>query len=425
MPISESRSHRALTPSVKFLNGEVHDWYRMVLGYPDHLVASLFDRLSVDSDSRLLDPFCGSGTTLVESMKRSVKSAAGIDANPVAVMVSRAKTDWTLDPDRLTEIAERVAERAKGFYERDPLTTDPTYVYLDQSGMLRRGWISRKPLRKAVAIKRSLGSDRATQRYKDLLRLCLMTEVVRHASNVKFGPEIYCSKKKRDVAVFSGFLKRVRQASSDLKKVNLIAPSAPRIVEGDARRSSRLLQGRTFTHCICSPPYPTEHDYTRNSRLELAFLERGIDRESLQAIKKAMIRSHTKNIYKGDRDYDHAKRHTSINRLVAQLRREVGDAHGFVGYYPDVIAQYFGGMKRHFGDLKKLLAPGAQCAYVVGDQSSYCGIHIPTAKLLGVLLDSLGFVDIDIVHWRGRWSSATSVMVDENVLLFSKDSRRA
>jgi hypothetical protein len=140
-------------------------------------------------------------------------------------------------------------------------------------------------------------------------------------------------------------------------------------------------------------------------------------------IKKAMIRSHTKNIYVGDMDYDHAKHHTSINRLVARLRREVGDTHGFVGYYPDVVAQYFGGMKKHLSDMKRLLVPGARCAYVVGDQSSYCGIHIPTAKLLGILLDSLGFVDIEIVKWRGRWASATSAMVDENILLFAVPGR--
>ena len=416
-------SPRSSTASVRFVNGEVHNWYKMVLGYPDHLVTSLFERLSVDASSRVLDPFCGSGTTLVECMKKSVRST-GIDANPVAVMASRVKTDWSLDSAKLLDVAARVVDRAEADYPRHTYHSDPTFQYLENSGMLKRGWITRKPLRKAIALKQSLANDSATGRYKALLRLCLLSEVVYHASNVKFGPEIYCSRKKRDVAVFSGFRDRVVQAAADLDTVRQIATTSSVVVEGDSRRLGPLLCGRTFTHCICSPPYPTEHDYTRNSRLELAFLEYGTDRESLQLIKKAMIRSHTKNIYKGDKDDDHVKDNPAIRRLVSRLRKEVGHAHGFIGLYPDVVGHYFGGMKRHFKGLQSLLAPGARCAYVVGDQSSYHGIPIPTAKLLSMVLDSLDFVDIETVRWRGRWSSARSVSVDENILLFSVPNDR-
>jgi hypothetical protein len=353
----------------------------MVLGYPDHLVTSIFGRLSVNRTSRVLDPFCGSGTTLVECMKRGVLSA-GVDANPVAVLASLAKTTWNLDSKRLLDIAQAVKRDAELAYTRKKFTTDPTYKYLSDSGMLKRGWISIKPLKKAIAIKQSLGACGATARYKRLLWLSLLSEVVHHASNVKFGPEIYCSARKRDAAVFSSFYKRVEQIAADLDIVEALPPASTTVIEGDARRSSRLLRSRSFTHCISSPPYPTEHDYTRNSRLELAFLERVKDLESLRRIKKSMIRSHTKGIYKDDRDDECVQEYQAVTRLVSRLRKEVGRADGFVGLYPDVVAHYFGGMKKHFRDLKRLLVPSARCAYVVGDQSSYRGIHIPTAKIL-------------------------------------------
>lgn len=412
----------ALTPSIRFLNGEVHGWYRMVLGYPDHLVASLIGRLSVDHTSRVLDPFCGSGTTLVECMKSGVPSA-GIDANPVAVLASRAKTTWNLDSKRLLGIAQRVKRDAEVAYTRKNFTTDPTYKYLADSGMLKRGWISAEPLKKTIAIKQSLAASRATERYKRLLRLCLLSEVVHHASNVKFGPEIYCSARKRDAAVFSGFYKRVEQVAADLDVVRSLPRVSATVVEGDARRSSRVLRGRSFTHCICSPPYPVEHDYTRNSRLELAFLECVKDLDSLRRIKKAMIRSHTKGIYTTDRDDESVREYRVVTRLVSRLRKEVGDAEGFVGLYPDVVSHYFGGMKKHFRDLRHLLTPGARCAYVVGDQSSYRGIQIPTARILAIILESLKFANIQIVHWRGRRSTAHSSLVNENVLLFSMPER--
>lgn len=405
----------------RFLNGEVHQWYRLVLGYPDHLVAALLDRIPINQETSVLDPFCGSGTTLVECMKRGVP-AVGIDANPVGVFASLAKTDWSLDPARfLTHgtAVRKAAQRACSDGQKNQ--KDPTYRYLELSGMLKRGWISAEPLRKALALKRALAMVPATTRYQRLLRLCLLSEVVYGASNMKFGPEIFCGPAKADHDVFGGFQQRIEQAASDLKLVHKNEVPAVRVVQGDSRRCDQLVKtNERFSACICSPPYPTEHDYTRNTRLELAFMEAVHDVESLRRLKKLMIRSHTKNIYKGDRDRLLVNQHDSVTRLVKRLRKEVEGATGFVGLYPEVVAQYFGGMKRHFASLRRVLRPGAKCAYVVGDQSSYRGIHIPTAKILGIVLDSLGFVDIEIQHWRGRWSSTRSREVDENILFFSK-----
>lgn len=45
----------------------IHDWYRFVLSYPPHLVRKYIEIFDLNSDSVVLDPFCGTGTTLVES----------------------------------------------------------------------------------------------------------------------------------------------------------------------------------------------------------------------------------------------------------------------------------------------------------------------------------------------------------------------
>jgi hypothetical protein len=74
--------------------------------------------------------------------------------------------------------------------------------------------------------------------------------------------------------------------------------------------------------------------------------------------------------------------------------------------------------------MNRLLKRDAMCAYVVGDQSSYLRVHIPTAEVLAELACRSGFTVVDIQHWRTRWSSATSKEVDENVLILRKSSKR-
>src|SRR3712207_2036796 len=89
-------------PPQKFKNGEVHDWYRIVLGYSDHLVADLLQRFEILPGQHVLDPFCGSGTTAIECMKRGINST-GIDANPSSIFAARVKTNWGLCRQRLAE----------------------------------------------------------------------------------------------------------------------------------------------------------------------------------------------------------------------------------------------------------------------------------------------------------------------------------
>lgn len=414
--------HMAILPSLqKNLNGEVHDWYRIVLGYPDRLVKELLDRFSVRPGHLVLDPFCGSGTTLVECAKRGIDSV-GVDANPSSCFSARVKTNWRLNPDHLSELADEADRRARRYVAcgRD-YSADPTYRYLDESGMLARKWISRKPLRKALALKNCIVGLRTTCAYRNALMLALVSEVVHGASNVRFGPELYCGRVKRDAKVSAGFKTRVSAMADDLRLVGRVGFGRARILRGDSRRGatfSRVCARNSVFSVICSPPYPTEHDYTRNSRLELAFLEEVGGLESLRAIKKAMIRSHTKGVYSGDNDGSLVSGDEAIGRVVSLLEpRALRKSHGFARLYPRVVREYFGGMKRHFASVKPFLVPGALCAYVVGDQSSYLRVHIPTAVILSRIAEEVGFRVEEVKHWRSRWSTTTLREVHENILI--------
>lgn len=87
-----------------------HDWYRFILSFPPHLVRVYIHKFDLAPDACVLDPFGGTGTTVVECKKLGIASV-GVEAHPLSHFASATKIDWTPDPDEL-ERTTAVAERA-------------------------------------------------------------------------------------------------------------------------------------------------------------------------------------------------------------------------------------------------------------------------------------------------------------------------
>src|SRR5215813_13698737 len=71
----------------------IHEWYRFVLSFPPHLVREYLHHFGANGNSRVLDPFCGTGTVLVESKKLGIPSF-GVEANGLAHFASQTKVNW-------------------------------------------------------------------------------------------------------------------------------------------------------------------------------------------------------------------------------------------------------------------------------------------------------------------------------------------
>jgi len=67
-----------------------HDWYRFVLSFPPHLVREYINRFDLGANACVLDPFCGTGTTIVECKKCGVTSV-GVEAHPMSHFASAAR----------------------------------------------------------------------------------------------------------------------------------------------------------------------------------------------------------------------------------------------------------------------------------------------------------------------------------------------
>ncbi len=188
----------------------------------------------------------------------------------------------------------------------------------------------------------------------------------------------------------------------------------------DAREAGLLLEPASIDAVITSPPYPNEKDYTRTTRLESVLLGFFTNIKEMRSFKKTLLRSNTRGVYKGDDDDRWIKDIPEIQRIseaIEKRRIELGKTSGFEKLYGTVTRLYFGGMARHFSELRAVLRPGAQLAYVVGDQASYLRVMIRTGKLLSEIARSLGYELVKIDLFRTRFATASRAELREEVVV--------
>ena len=409
-----------------------HDWYRFVLSFPPHLVRSYLDRFNIDRRKRVLDPFCGTGTTLVECKKQGVRSV-GLEANSMACFASQVKPRWEIDPmgllNHAREIARRTADRlaAEGlddladlplFEVRRP-TTKLRGIPDEARSLLLKDSISPLPLHRTLVLLDAL-SEHLDERFVAHERIALARALVFGIGNVQFGPEVGVGPPKTDAPVTTLWLNNVRTMADDLRDLRKTADVEAIVHLADSRNMLDVLKPDSVDAVITSPPYPNEKDYTRTTRLESVLLGFLHNKQDLRGIKRSLLRSNTRGVYKNDDDDLLVADNDAVQRIaeaIEKRRIEMGKTSGFERLYARVTKLYFGGMARHLAELRPVLRPGAQLAYVVGDQASYLRVMIRTGQLLAEIARSLGYEVSGIDLFRTRLATATREQLREEVVL--------
>lgn len=392
----------------------VHDWYRFVLSYPPHIVREYIQRFELAPGHRVLDPFCGTGTTLVESKKLGVESI-GVEITPIGHFASLVKTDWDVDPEGLAAHAAEVAQRATVLAARTGLRA----LDRERARLLLKGSISPRPLHKALVLLDCL-REQHDERFHRAELLALARTLVSHASNLHFGPEVGVGKPKHDVPLFDIWLSLIRGMARDLHGVEEKRAVRCSVRCADSREILGVLGPRSVDSVITSPPYPNEKDYTRTTRLESVVLGFLNSRSDLQSLKRKLVRSNTRGVYRDDDDDRWVAAHPEIQSIAEAIesrRVELAKNSGFERMYARVTRLYFGGMARHLADLRAVLRPGARLAYVVGDQASYLRVMIRTGQILASIASSLGYEVCGIDLFRTRTATATRDQLREEVVV--------
>jgi hypothetical protein len=436
---------------------DIHDWYRFVYAYSDRIIKGLVDEFGITEDDLLIDPFNGTGTTTLSAKKLGIDSI-GTDTSPASVLSARCKTNWDVDLDEfrrrrstllstIQPIFEEISSEGNttldSFGSDDSEDIDLSKYDFSEPKKTPKGWLSEKPLKKMKVLRYHI-EEFPDDDVTDLLKLAMIAIIPEDVGNVRFGPEATRDRKQAgDKNVFLFFKNKLAEIEKDLESVQALVESGElessdaEILRADARELADVLREDSellnsdkhegeVDYLITSPPYPAEHDYTRNQRLELIWLGAADDNKDLQKIKKANIRSHTKNIYVADDEGEQVsiRENERVDAIVSEMEQIIEDeniSHGFGNYYPRVIEEYFAGMQHHFEQVYDLMAPGGKATYVVGDSGSYWQVKIETAEILAELAEErVGFEDSQIRLWRNMVATTGAGDVDENILILTK-----
>lgn len=442
IPIIDTQSGKASSAN----NFPFHNWYNFVLGYTPRFPEFMLERERIGRNDLVVDPFMGSGTTLVTCKYRGIPSS-GVDANNFMVFAGSVKLNWNRDIESIihdkNRLIDKVATTLSEFdwnsehtdqserlhgqlsiydLENNELKDYRAYAQKHRPEMLVERYMSDKPFVKAHVIKEAI-EELVDAKNKDFFKLALYSILV-PISNVSYGPGFGVKKPKDDVDVLGIYLEKINRMIADLQLLGEEQIHTPSQVKlGDSRSLSEYFEHNSVQLMITSPPYPGDHEYTKHTRLELVFDGMTKDTKELRTIKKRMIRGSTTNIYKEDNDRAYVEGFESIKTvtdLIQQRLDEDGATSGFEKLYTKLVWEYFGGMYRTLSECYKVLKPGGKIALLVSDSHAFKMVHIQTAKILEEIGLKIGYSNSEILLWQYKKSTSHQYDLRENVLILQK-----
>lgn len=422
-----------LTTAVPNKNQLAHDWYMMPEAYSGKLVEDMFERFGLSKGSTILDPFNGTGTTILTAKLHGMRGI-GVEVNPFLCFAAEMKTHWDYDLPRLRQDIDELLKRVKPqivrlkgqqrtlFDEDDDGDLPPIASKLPPMPRLFR-WICERVVAKVLLIKREI-AEIANPSHRQLALLGL-AGIIRSVSNMKLTPHAFGGREpKTDAPVYQEFEKKMRKILRDLETLQQRNDyGVVHVVRGDARRISELLPPLGFMDldfAITSPPYLNNLDYTMQTRMELFFLEFVTSMDDLKRIREQMVVCDAKGIYKDSNDTQ-ALSGTAREKVFAVANAIGEKLKGRVwGWnYPRMTTEYFGGMARVFQGVHTVLRRGARLVVVVG-ASSHMGVLVDVPVLLGDVAKEVGFDIDDIEVMRVRRSSSHRHELKECALILRK-----
>lgn len=351
-------------------------------------------------EARVLDPFCGTGTTALVCAELGLPSYT-TDINPFLVWLTEAKAR-AYSTSALTEFRSVVDSVAEAFLE----TGSPPWV--PRIHNINRWWNADTLSALGHGIAQIEGLDTEVPRpVSDLLKVVFCRTLIDRA-NVSFGhqsmsfgdgsngdhPSLFPEKRVgvRVAEVWNRHVKEVGNAAlSTIRK-------EPTALLCDARDLTAALPRDHFTCVITSPPYANRMSYIRELRPYMYWLRYLVERSDAGELDWKAIGGTWGRATSNLNTWKPSSTEAISFPHFAEILRGIATESELLSRY---VHKYFEDMAAHAQELFQLVASGGTIHFIVGNSKFY-DVVVPVQDIYAALFRDVGFsgVKIDLVRKR-------------------------
>jgi DNA modification methylase len=377
----------------------IHRWFRYSAGFSAEWVRELIHSEMRTGGLRVLDPFAGSGTVVLEA-ERAGAEGVGIESHPFVARIARAKLAWREDVASFRGFSKSVLDSARGKVGRPA-------GYPRLIGKC----FPPETLTKLDALRQALEEHAEKSARYELCWLALVS-ILRFCSPVGTAQWQYVLPKKskaKPLEPFQAFEERSELMAADMRSRQFQGKAGPpgRVLTSDAR-TCQGVEDQWADLVITSPPYANNYDYADATRLEMTFLREINGWGDLQAtIRQRLVRSCTQHVAPEAKRTGLILKGKEVSPIAEELKQvcaeldRVKEQHGGKKPYHAMIAHYFHDMSQAWTSLRRVARPGARVCFVIGDSAPY-GVHVPVERWLGELAAAAGFKTYRFEKLRDR-----------------------
>lgn len=347
--------------------------------YPQ-LAKGLLNLCSLSEGSSVFDPFCGSGTTLLESYLNGYR-AYGCDMNPLAAKIARAKVGILgVNPDvvrgALGTLVRQIEDAPLNFPEE-------TNQFNPNCLKEITNWFPGPVIRKLNWLLRCIRSvsEGVTRDFLEVILSSLVREISQQDPN-----DLRIRRRKnpiQDADVLPRYLDALETQYTRIERFWAVRGYSPnqffscKAIEGDSRNWKTLetlgLVKGSVDMVLTSPPYATALPYIDTDRLSLLVLC-GMDSSARRPVEQGLVGS--REILTKDRQALERAIDNETHRLPSRVRSYLSDLHrrllsADVGFrrknMPALLLRFFQDMAKVMNHCRHVLRSGGEAMIVIGD----------------------------------------------------------
>lgn len=385
----------------------VHRWYLLTAAYAPALVRRILTQFEDERGiEKVLDPFSGTGTTLLESKKQGYDTV-GVEYNPVYHEVATTKTTWNLDVDRLDSLKGEFFDHAKEF--KDEWNGVDIDDFEDEVGVHvphiynRERWWHNEVLRDLLAARESVSELGIEENYQRFFRIGILGILI-EVSNATYNHVSlsYMDKPPEpdEIEVFNTLDEKIDGMISDLREVLEIEnPGDVDVRRGDSTKIEEYVAENEVDTIITSPPYPNRYSYIRETRPHMFFFDMVEDAGEVGDMALESIGGTWGRATSQLEDADIDPVNALVDELVSDIASEIGEEDVRMENY---VLKYFNKMENHLQGVDQIIADeGGKIAYTVGN-SKLKDVVVPTDEILAEMFRAHGFPNVKITRERQR-----------------------